>query len=451
MPRLKSLMASSLILLLAGNAASEDTNPQNPDRPSSWHWHQWRGPDANGVAPHGDPPVTWSENENIHWKIPIDGRGSSTPIVWEDKVFLVTAIDTGQVDPKFEAPTDLPDNPFGITYPNTFHQYVVICLDRNSGQELWRRIAARRVPGEGHHNDNSFASASPTTDGRRLYVWFGSAGLHCYDLDGKLLWSRSLGDARTRLSFGEASSPVIHQDKVTVTRDQDDQSYIIVFDARTGETIWQADRDEPSGWSTPIVVSVGDKYQLVTNGKNRVRSYDLQDGTLLWQCGGQASNVTPSPVATSDTVYCMSGYRGSALYALPLDASGDITDSDSIKWTKDRATPYVPSPLLCGDLLYYTQSNNAILSCVRATTGDVLIDRERLSGIRRLYSSPVAAAGRIYIAGRAGTTLVIRQGDEFEVLAENVLDEGTDASPAIVGKQLFIRGKSHLYCIAAPE
>ena len=214
---------------------------------------------------------------------------------------------------------------------------------------------------EGHHGDNSFASASPTTDGQRLYVWFGSAGLHCYDLDGTLLWSRDLGDARTRLSFGEASSPVIHQDKLIVTRDQEDQSYIVVVDARSGKTIWQADRDEPSGWSTPIVVPFGDTHQLVTNGKNRVRSYDLNDGTLLWQCGGQASNVTPSPVATSDTVYCMSGYRGSALYALPLDASGDITDSDSIKWTKDRAMPYVPSPLLYGDLLYYTQSNNAIL------------------------------------------------------------------------------------------
>ena len=444
-------MACSLTLLLAGIAAAQHSRAEAPGGAMSLHWHQWRGPAATGVAPHGDPPVTWSENANIHWKVPIDGRGSSTPIIWENSVFLVTAIDTGQVDPEFRPPSDLPENPFGITYPNTFHQYVVICLDRHSGQELWRRVAARRVPREGHHGDNSFASASPTTDGQRLYVWFGSAGLYCYDLGGTLLWSRDLGDVRTRLSFGEASSPVIHQGKLIVTRDQEDQSYIVVVDARTGETIWQADRDEPSGWSTPLVVSVDGKYQLVTNGKNRVRSYDLNDGTLLWQCGGQASNVTPSPVATSDTVYCMSGYRGSALYALPLDASGDITDSKAIKWSKDRATPYVPSPLLCYGLLYYTQSNNAILSCVRAATGDVLIDRQRLPGIRRLYSSPVAAAGRIYIAGRDGTTLVIRQGDEFWVFAENVLDEGTDASPAIVGDQLFIRGRSHLYCIASPK
>jgi outer membrane protein assembly factor BamB len=395
--------------------------------------------------------VTWSESENIRWKVPIEGRGSSTPIIWEDKIFLVTAIDTGQVDPDFRPPADLPENPFGITYPNTFHQYVVICLARESGRELWRRVAARRVPTEGHHGDNSFASASPTTDGQRLYVWFGSAGLFCYDLDGTLLWGRDLGTARTRLSFGEASSPVVHQDKVIVVRDQEAQSYIVVLDARSGETIWRADRDEPSGWSTPLVVNFGDTDQLVTNGKNRVRSYNLDDGSLIWECGGQASNVTPSPVATVDTVFCMSGYRGSALYALPLDANGDITDSDSIRWSMDRATPYVPSPLLYGDLLYFTQSNNAILSCVRASTGELLIDRERLSGIQKLYSSPVGAAGRIYIADRDGTTLVIRHDAEFDVIAENQLDEGTDASPAIVGNQLFIRGKSHLYCIAAGD
>jgi outer membrane protein assembly factor BamB len=284
-----------------------------------------------------------------------------------------------------------------------------------------------------------------------LYVWFGSAGLFCYDFDGKLIWSRDLGNARTRLSFGEASSPVIDDDKLIVTRDQEDPSYILVVDARTGETIWRADRDEPSGWSTPLVVEFRGTRQLVTNGKNRVRSYNLRNGELLWQCGGQASNITPSPVATSDTVYCMSGYRGSALYALPLNASGDITDSDTIKWTKNRATPYIPSPLLYDGLLYYTQSLSAILSCADAETGEVLIDRKRLSGIRNLYASPVAAAGRIYIAGRDGTTLVIRAGGEYQEIAENALNEGTDASPAIVGKQLFLRGKSHLYCIATPE
>lgn len=415
----------------------------------SQNWHQWRGPHASGVAPGADPPVTWSERENVLWKVPIDGHGSSTPIVWGDKVFLLTAIDTGKVDPKLTPPEEQPERRFGIKYPNTFHQFAVLCLDRNTGQELWRRVAAEKVPNEGHHGDNSFATASPTTDGKKLYAWFGSAGLFCYDLEGNLVWSRGLGPVKTRLSFGEGSSPVVHGNRVMILRDQDEQSYLVALDADSGETVWQANRDEPSAWATPLVVQFEGKTQIITNGKNRVRSYALKDGSLIWECGGQVSNVTPSPVATKDTVFCMSGYRGSALFALPLDATGDLTDTTKIKWSKRRGTPYVPSPLLYDGLLYFNQSNNPILSCVDAASGEVVIERTRMPGIRRLYASPVGAAGRIYFAGREGTTLVIERGPEFKVIATNRLDEGADASPALVGNQLFLRGKSHLYCISS--
>ncbi len=435
------VLALLCLFTIQGVAADDlESNSQN--------WHQWRGPDANGVSPQGTPPTTWSESENILWKKPIDGRGTSTPIIWGDKVFLTTAIDSKQVDPTLPAPEDQPKRKFDITYPNTSYQYVVLCLDRASGKELWRQVAAQQVPNEGHHGDNSFASPSPTTDGQRLYVWFGSAGLFCYDLDGKLLWKRNFGNVKTRLSFGEGASPVLHGDKLIVTRDHEEQSYIVVLDAQTGDNLWRANRDEPSGWSTPIVVQRGDQSQLITNGKVRVRSYDLDDGTLIWECGGQASNVTPSPVTTMDTVFCMSGYRGSALYAIPLAATGDITESDKILWSKQRATPYVPSPLLYDGLLYFNQSNNAIMSCLDAATGEVLIGPLRMPGVRRLYASPVGAAGHVYFVGRDGTTLVIERGSKFNVVAENKLDEGMDASPAIAGGQMFLRGKSHLYCIA---
>ncbi len=415
------------------------------------NWHQWRGPQATGVAPLGKPPVTWSESENVQWKIKLTGHGSSTPIIWDDKVFMLTTIDTGKVDPNLTPPSEQPKRPFGITYPNTVHQFVVLCLDRASGKELWRRVAIEKVPDEGHHGDNSFASSSPTTDGERLYVWFGSAGLYCYDLDGKLLWKRDLGKVKTRLSFGEAASPVVHDGRVIVIRDQEEQSYIVVMDALTGKTIWRQDRDEPSAWATPLVIERAGRTQVVTNGKIRVRSYDFGDGSLLWECGGQVSNVTPSPVATADTVFCMSGYRGSALLALPLEAKGDITESDQIKWSKSRGTPYVPSPLLYDGLLYFNQSNNAILSCVDAKSGKELIERTRMPEVQRLYGSPVGAAGRVYFAGRNGGTLVLERGDEFKVLATNKLDEGTDASPAIAGNQLFLRGRTHLYCLSSGD
>jgi outer membrane protein assembly factor BamB len=316
-----------------------------------------------------------------------------------------------------------------------------------TGKTIWRRRATEQVPIEGHHRDNDFASASPTTDGHRLYVWFGSAGLYCYSLDGELVWQRDLGAAQTRLSFGEASSPVVHDDKLIVNRDLDSQSYITVLSAKTGDTIWRRERDEPSCWATPIVVQHEGVEQLITNAHNRVRSYNLANGDLIWECGGQVSNVTPSPVTDGVAVYCMSGYRGSAAMALPLDATRDITDSDQIIWSKTRGTPYVPSPILYDGFLYFNQSNDAILTCLDAKTGETLIERTRMPGLRGLYASPVGASGRVYFVGRNGVTLVLEKGPEFKVLATNKLAEPIDATPALVGTQIFLRSEKSLYCI----
>ena len=412
------------------------------------NWHQWRGPMATGVAPQADPPVQWSESKNIAWKSEIDGVGSSTPIIWQDKIFLLTAIDTGQVDPSLPKPEDQPQRPFGITYPNTLHRFVVICLRRSTGEELWRRTAAELIPREGHHGDNDFASASPTTDGQRLYAWFGSAGtLVAYDLDGKQLWRRDMGQVPMRRSFGEGSSPVIHADRLVLNRDNEGQSYVAVLDAATGKDVWRQDREEISTWMTPLVVEHAGKTQVITSASRLVRSYDLASGAVLWQCSGQVGNVTPSPVSDGERVICMSGYRGSAAYAIPLGSQGDVSDSDRIAWRHDNGTPYVPSPLLYDGQLYFNQSNDAILSSLRAADGSVLIKRTRMPGIRRIYASPVGAAGRIYFVGRDGTTLVLRQGDKLDVLATNEIGEPVDASPALVGKQLFLRGSQHLFCI----
>ncbi len=443
MRRMQSLMLITLCTLsLSAFAVAEDEHN---------NWHQWRGPEGTGVSRTANPPLAWSESENVAWKVEIEGQGGSSPIVWNDAVFVLTAVDTGKVDPAKTAPEDQTQkNPFGIKYPNTFHDYVVLCLDRSTGETRWRKVATTQVPVEGHHNDNDFASSSPTTDGERLYVWFGSAGFYCYSLDGELLWKRDFGEARTRLSFGEASSPVVHDGKVIITRDQEEQSYIVVMEAATGKTIWRQDRDEPSCWATPIVVEHGGVQQLITNGHNRVRSYDLDDGELLWECGGQVSNVTPSPVTDGMTVYCMSGYRGSSVMALPLDEMGDITETDKIKWQQDKGTPYVPSPILYDGFLYFNQSNNAILTCVEAATGKTLVERTRMPDIRGIYASPVGAGDRVYYVGRDGTTLVLKKGPEFEVLATNKLDEPIDSTPALAGNQIFLRGEKSLYCISQP-
>ena len=418
----------------------EELVPQN--------WHQWRGPQANGVSRTAKPPIEWSEKKNVKWKVAIDGKGSSTPIIWGDKVFLLTAINTGKVDPSLPKPEDQPKRVFGITYPNTNYQSVVLCLDRKTGKQRWRKVASERIPHEGHHGDNDFASASPTTDGERLYCWFGSQGLFCYDLNGKKLWGRDLGKAYIGASLGEGCSPVVHDGRLVIVRDQARQSSIEVLDAKTGKTVWKKMRDEPNAWATPRVIKHGGKTQVITAASNMIRSYDLKDGEIIWQCSGLTGNVIPSPVVEGNVVYCMSGYKGYSLLALPITETGDLSDSDKVVWSQNRGTPYTPSPLLYDGMLYFTQSNNAILSCVDSKSGKIILERTRLSGISNIYASPVGANGHVYVSGRNGATLVLKRSQQLTVVATNRLSEQIDASPAIAGNQLFIRGSKHLYCIA---
>ncbi len=414
------------------------------------YWHQWRGPWANGVAPHGDPPVQWDENTNIQWKVEIPGEGNSTPVVWGDQVFLSAAVKTDRTVDSLPPPAGEPPGGYLTKRPANYYRFVLMSLDRKTGRVLWEQTANEEVPHEGRHPTNSYASGSPTTDGRCVYVSFGSRGVYCFDVEGRLRWKRDPGDMITRFGWGEGTSPALHGDRLAVNWDHEGDSFLAVLDARTGETLWQADRDEVTSWSTPLAVEHGGVTQLVTSAARRVTGYDLATGEILWECGGQTVNVIPSPVTAGGVVFCMSGFKGSALYAVPLDARGDLTDTDRVLWHRHRGTPYVPSPLLYDDLLYFTKSNAPIMSCVHVKTGEPLIDGVRLPGLSSLYASPVGAAGRVYFVARDGTALVIRHQPKLEVLATNTLDDPIDASPAIVGKQMFLRGKSHLYCIAEP-
>ena len=414
-----------------------------------YNWHQWRGPLANGVAPHGDPPVRWDDNTNVQWKVEIPGEGSSTPVVWGDQVFVSAAIKTDRTVDSLPPPAAEPPGGYKTPRPTDYYRFVVISLDRKTGRVLWQRTANEEVPHEGRHQTNSYASASPTTDGRYVYASFGSRGICCFDVEGNLRWTRDLGDMVTRFGWGEGTSPVLHGSRLAVNWDHEGDSFLAVLNAETGETAWRVDRDEITSWSTPLVVEHGHLTQLIVSATRRVTGYDLETGEIVWECGGQTVNVIPSPVAADGKVLCMSGFQGSALFAIPLQFTGDLTDTGRILWHHDRGTPYVPSPLLYGDLLYFTRSNSAILSCLDAKTGEPLSEGTRLPGLKSLYASPVGAAGRVYFVGRDGTALVIKHQPELEILATNQLGEPIDASPAIVGKQIFLRGKGHLYCIAS--
>jgi outer membrane protein assembly factor BamB len=452
---------ASLLLMLSPCAAMAAP----VDRDSEWqhNWPQWRGPLANGVAPLGDPPTNWDESTNIKWKVKIEGDSTATPVVWGNQIFLITAIKT---DREAELPPPAADAPkprFNIQSPKNYYQFVVICVDRASGRTLWQKVAREEVPHEGHHPDGSFASASATTDGKRVYVSFGSRGVYCYDMAGEQKWSRDFGHMTIFNRFGEGTSPVIHGDSLVVNWDHQGGSKIMCLDAATGETRWKVDRDETTTWATPLLVDRDGRTQVITHGVKRVRSYDLKTGELIWACGGQGPSAIPCPVTDGKLTFAMTGFMLNTLTAIPLDSNGDITqDKEKIAWRRNQGTPYVPSPLLYDDLLYFTSSNKGILTVLKASTGEPVVDRQRLQGIQNIYASPVGAAGRVYLTSREGNTLVIKHA-EFEraagedektpgkpiVLATNKLDDRFDASPVVIGNQLILRGREYLYCISA--
>ena len=404
------------------------------------NWPHWRGPNGDGSVPRGHPPLKWDDKTNVAWKTPIPGRGSVTPIVWGDRVFLLTAIDTGRkADPK-DVPKPHPKLEKRTQPTGTWHQFVVLALDRKTGKELWRKTAAERVPHEGHHDSHSYAAGSPMTDGKRLYVSFGSFGVYCYDLDGNLLWSRGdLPRLETRLGWGEATTPLVHEGRVYLNWDQEENSAIYALDAATGKTVWKADRrDEVSSWATPLAVKRGNRTLLITPGTGKVRCYDAADGKEVWTHDGLTVNCIPTPLLSGDTAIVMSGYRKAAGGAYTLDGKQ--------LWKFGEGTPYVPSPVLAGDRLWYTYQMMGVVSCVDVKTGKALIDKARLNPLGSVYASPVAVAGRVYIVDRAGTCVVLNQADKLEVLAVNRLGEAVDASPVVVGKQLLLRGDKHLWC-----
>jgi len=428
------------------------------------NWPQWRGPLANGIAPDANPPLEWSETKNVKWKIAIPGRGTSTPIIWGDRVFVLTAIAAGTPAPTSPAAGAPPPGGDGqgqgrrggggggfgrSEKPSEKHQFVVLCLDRKTGKSLWQKTAREEVPHEGHHRDHGFASASPVTDGEVLLAYFGSRGLHCYDLDGNLKWSKDFGDMRTRNSFGEGASPALYKDTVIVNWDDEtDGDFIIALDKRTGKELWKNPRNEPTSWSTPFIVEHGGNPQVIINATERVRSYDLATGKELWSCGRVGSNPIPTPIVGGDTVYVMSGHREPKLFAIALGRTGDLTGTDAVRWTYDRSTPYVPSPILIGDSLYFISGNTGKLSSFDAKSGKPQFEGEQLEGIFGTYASLVTAKDRIYVLGREGKCVVLKHGPKIETLANNKLDDKTDASIAMAGKELFIRGHNNLYCIA---
>lgn len=420
-------------------------------------WPNFRGPTFNGTSPTATPPVSWDEDTHVQWKVEIPGSGNnSSPVVWGDRVFVLTAIpeSSGDAEPDPRQAAPRRGGRRGgrrRSAPLVPTDFVTICYDRNSGEELWRQVAVSSTPHQATHPDHSFASASPCTDGQRLFAHFGSRGLYCYDLDGKLLWKRDdFGEMQTRNGFGEGSSPVLHGETLVVPWDHEGDSWVLALDARDGSTRWKAERDEPSNWVTPVVVTRDGRDIVITGGENHARAYDLETGEDLWQAAGFTSRPIASPVVHDDKVLLSSARQGFYLSAMDINGSGQLDSDDGIVWSTRSVAPDVPSLLLSGDRLYFMRGSTGVLNCWNAESGEPLYQPARLPDVSGVYASPVAADGKVIVVGRDGTSVVLRDTDEFEVLSVNRLDDRIDATPALAGDQIFLRGKKYLYCIGKP-
>jgi len=439
------LLASAVFLLfsplwLHGTARAAD------------NWPQFRGPTASGVSAGAALPDTWSATDGVAWKTEIPGRGWSSPITWGGKIFVTTAIKEGdKPEPVKKGLYFGGDRPA----PEDSHRFTVYCLDLETGKIVWQKEVHRGVPQHGHHLKNSLASETPVTDGQHVYAYFGNVGLFCFDFKGELLWSKKWKSVPTRYGWGTASSPVLFGQRIYVVNDNDEQSFLVALDKKTGERIWRVDRDEKSNWATPFVWKNDERTEIVTPGTGKIRSYSL-DGQQLWELGGMSAITIPTPFTEHGLLYVASGYvldRRKPLFAIRPGAAGDIsleedqTHNEHIAWCHKKAGPYNPSPIVYGDYLYVLY-DMGLFACYDAVTGEEVYGKRRIGpGARAFTSSPWAYDGKIFCLSEEGDTFVIRAGPEFELLGTNSLGQLSMATPAIVRDGLVLRTESHVFRI----
>jgi outer membrane protein assembly factor BamB len=421
------------------------------------NWPQFRGPGARGVADGATFPERWSATENIRWKTDLPGRGWSSPVVWGKHVFLTTVVNRGVSEPPQKGLYLGGNRP---QPPPSVHEWWVYGLDLESGKVRWKEKVQEGPPPSAIHIKNSYASETPVTDGERVYFYFGNIGVFAYDLDGKRVWSKAMEPHTTRYGWGTASSPALHGDRLYIVNDNEEKSFLLALDKRSGKELWRVARDEKSNWSTPFIWQNNLRAEIITTGSGKVRAYDL-DGKELWSLQGMSGITIATPFAGEGLLYISSGFVGSRLrpvYAIRPGAGGDIslarpqTSNPFIVWCQWLAAPYNPSTLLYRDKLYVLL-DRGMLSAYDAKTGRAFFERERIPQGGGFTASPWAANGSVFCLNEDGVTFVFRAGEKFELLHSNRLadDDMGMASPAIVGDKLLLRTSACLYCIAKPS
>jgi len=415
----------------------------------SSNWPQWRSADGSGISSETKLPIEWSETKNILWKTAIPGRGHSSPIVWGNRIFLTTSIE-GPVVPGAEAVRHIykgqeyrhPDS----VGADRSHTMKLFCLDAETGKVLWERTVYEGTVYDNRHKKNTYASATPATDGKYVYLSFEAEGLYCYDFNGKRIWKTSLGRI-AKGGLGPGTSPVLYENLLILQCDQEygENSFIAAVDKNTGKVVWRVERNHRRSWATPLLVKTSERIELVASGAESVIAYDPASGKELWRAPGVESNAIPSPVAGHGMVFVSAGSEAKRAFAIRLGGNGDLANTEKIVWRYDRGTAYVPSPILYGDYLYLITDAGAI-TCLEARTGKVIY-QARLPVPAQFTASPVAFEGKILIVSEDGDSFVLRAGPAPEVLSVNSLGEPIYASPAISGGKLFLRGANNLYCI----
>ncbi|MGH9880518.1 MAG: PQQ-binding-like beta-propeller repeat protein [Pyrinomonadaceae bacterium] len=415
------------------------------------NWPQWRGPAGQGVSSEKNLPSEWSPSRNIKWKTPIAGRGHSSPIVWGKKIFLTTALDGEAVPGRKAGVTHKLADGTDFVHPDAVgadlkHTFKVVCLDRETGKILWERVSYEGEVYDSRHKKASFASATPATDGKYVFAFFGSEGLYAYDYNGKLMWKQTFGKIGTA-SVGYGVSPILYENLVIMLCDDSGgNSFIAAFDKKTGKEAWRVPRKVDITWSTPVLVQASNRMELITGAAEAIIAYDPATGKELWRHKGLESNAVPSPVVSKDLVVLTSGYPTKVALALRAGGSGDVTGTSQLVWTYNKGTAYVPSPILYGEYLYL-MTGNGMISCLEAKTGEVQYEGARVPKSTTFMASPVAFEGKILLTSEDGETFIVKAGPQHEVLGTNSVGEPVYASPAIADGKIFIRGEKNLYAI----
>jgi len=421
------------------------------EKAEAGNWPQWRGPDGSGISDEKNLPTEWSPTKNIKWKVPIDGRSHSSPIVWGNRIFLTTAVE-GSAVPGAKAVNHTGDDGKPFLHPDSVgadkkHTFKVICIDRDSGKIVWQSTAWEGTPYDNRHRKSSYAASTPATDGKLVYAFFGTEGLYAYDFKGKLAWKADLGKLGT-VGMGTGTSPILFDNLVIVQADEENgaASFIVAVDKNTGKEAWRTPRKVQVSWSTPLLVRTSKRAELIASGTESVIAYDPATGKELWRHKGVESNAIPSPVANNEMVFLVAGFPAKIAMAIKLGQNGDLTGTPNVPWTYAKGTAYVPSPILYGDYLYLT-TDRGILTCIDAKTGEVKYEGGRIPIPATFTASPVAFEGKLLMTSEDGDTFIVKAGPKHEILGTNSVGEPVYASPAIADGRIFIRGEKNLYCI----